>query len=538
MSGPALFRPVGFALLLATVAVHTAPGGPPPPGADRITAQQLEAYLTVIAADAMEGRATPSRGLDRAAAFLAVQLGRWGLVPAGDDGTYLQRFPLHRRRLKPETTTLTIDGRRFVYGDDFLVEGEGVASGPLVFVGHGYRADALGPDPYAGLDVKGRILIVQAGRPRPAPPLLLSGTAGEDFDSAETLAAALGALAIVRVPGGQDPALWDRRRAAATRADFDLGSGESARRVPVVTASTAVLQAIFSGEALTAEAVLSATHDGRSLPSFALASARRLDLDVGSSVEHDTAQNVVALLEGSDPALKHEVVALGAHYDHVGLATEGSDRIFNGADDNGSGTAAILAIAEAVSRLADRPRRSMLFVWHAGEENGLLGSRWLTDHPPVPLEQIVAQLNIDMIGRSRSSGDTDPANAALTGPHGLYVIGSRVMSRALGALSDRVNREYLGLEFDYRYDDPADPEGLLYRSDHYNYARRGVPFIFYFSGLHEDYHRPGDSVDRIDFTKMERVARTIYATALALADAPRRPAVERQLPPQGSAWPP
>jgi Zn-dependent M28 family amino/carboxypeptidase len=150
----------------------------------------------------------------------------------------------------------------------------------------------------------------------------------------------------------------------------------------------------------------------------------------------------------------------------------------------------------------------------------------------VPIDRIVAQLNVDMIGRSRAPGDSTPANAVLTGPAEIYVIGSKMMSSELGELSEKVNRGYLNLLFNYKYDDPNDPQRFFFRSDHYHYAKKGIPIIFYFSGVHEDYHRVSDEVSKIDFTKMEKVARTIYATAIALADAPTRPVVDRKLPPQ------
>src|SRR5262249_23772984 len=156
-----------------------------------------------------------------------------------------------------------------------------------------------------------------------------------------------------------------------------------------------------------------------------------------------------------------------------------------------------------------------------------LGSRFFTEFPTVPLDRVVAQLNIDMIGRSKRAGDTNPRNADLSAADEIYVIGSKMMSTALGELSERVNNGYLRLRFNYRYDDPKDPNRFFFRSDHFNYARKGVPIIFYFDGIHEDYHRPSDSPDKIDYQKMEKVARTIFATASELANAPQGPKVDK-----------
>jgi Zn-dependent M28 family amino/carboxypeptidase len=244
---------------------------------------------------------------------------------------------------------------------------------------------------------------------------------------------------------------------------------------------------------------------------------------------------VVGVIEGADPVLKKEYVAIGAHYDHVGMARNGDgDRIYNGADDDGSGTVANLAIAQALAKSPERPKRSVIFVWHAGEEKGLWGSEFFTSNPTVPIERIVTQLNIDMIGRSKKEGDANPANKDLTGPNELYIIGSRMMSTELGNLSEEVNRSYLNLTFNYKYDDPNDPERFFYRSDHFNYAKRGIPIIFYFSGVHEDYHGLADTADKIDYQKMEKIARTVYAMMWRLANEPARPKVDKPLPAQSA----
>ncbi|MDQ3014042.1 MAG: M28 family peptidase, partial [Acidobacteriota bacterium] len=257
-----------------------------------------------------------------------------------------------------------------------------------------------------------------------------------------------------------------------------------------------------------------------------------------------------------DETLKSEYIAVGAHYDHVGVRpasdegktdtwaryknfldsagrTGGKDNLWNGADDDGSGTAAVLSIAEALAK-NPRPKRSLLLVWHAGEEKGLLGSAYIADHPPVPIKQIIAQLNIDMIGRTRPAGDAKKQNENLTGVDEIYVIGSKLMSTELGQLSEAVNNGYLKLKLNYKYDDTNDRERLFYRSDHFNYARKGIPIIFYFDGVHEDYHQAGDHVEKIDFDKMEKVTRTVFATMWKLANASARPKVDKPLPAQYS----
>jgi Zn-dependent M28 family amino/carboxypeptidase len=254
------------------------------------------------------------------------------------------------------------------------------------------------------------------------------------------------------------------------------------------------------------------------------------DIKIASTKETATTRNVVAIVEGSDPKLKAEYVAIGAHYDHVGTDPGAAgDKIFNGADDDGSGTVAILSIAEAALKSAAKPKRSMLFVWHAGEEKGLWGSDYFNKNLTVPKGSIVAQLNIDMIGRSKKAGDTDPRNKSLTGPHGIYVIGTTMMSTRLGEIVHNVNNNFLKLDYDKKYDDPKDPNQFFYRSDHYNYAKNGIPICFWFDGEHEDYHQVGDEVSKIDFTKMEKIAQTVFITGVTVANEPTRPKVDKPL---------
>ncbi|MFN2433358.1 MAG: M28 family metallopeptidase [Gemmatimonadota bacterium] len=217
----------------------------------------------------------------------------------------------------------------------------------------------------------------------------------------------------------------------------------------------------------------------------------------------DSSQNVVGLIRGSDPALAGQVVAIGAHFDHVGVGVPvGGDSIYNGADDDGSGTVALLEVAEALAR-GPTPRRSVLIAFHGAEEQGLLGSFVLTLQPPVPRDSIVAHLNADMIGRNA--------------PDSLFVIGAGRISSEL----DRIVRRQgaaAGLHLDFTYDAPEHPERLYYRSDHYNYAQYGIPVAFFFAGLHPDYHQPSDEVERIDFGKLERVTELLYRVVWEVAN--------------------
>ncbi|HEX8069852.1 MAG TPA: M28 family peptidase [Pyrinomonadaceae bacterium] len=525
--------------------------------AERITAVRLSERLHFVASDEMQGRDTPSPGLDATAHYIADNLKKWGVKPAGDDGTYFQRIALRRTKVDAAQTTAELSGRRLELGRDFLPLNEsGAAEGALVYAGAGWVVKAKNINPYEGLDVRDRIVIVHQGRPANIVPADLTGRAGEDWANPATYAQQHGARGLVYVPAARDlPRWWATRQRNLERGTFALDTPEpqtpqaqtstaqtpqpqtpqprtdaqTQAGLPAVYASAALLAALFADEPQMSADQLRQVQAGTAAAPFALDPNKRLRFNVQVTTEQTFTQNVVGRLEGKDKTLRQEYVALGAHYDHVGLCTPvGADNICNGADDDGSGTVAVLTIAEAFAR--SRPARSLLFVWHCGEEKGLWGSRYFTEHPTVPLRQVVAQLNIDMIGRSRPPGDDKLANRELTGPDEIYVIGSQMMSTELGALSERVNSAYLNLAFNYKYDDPRDPNRFFFRSDHYNYAQKGVPIIFYFDGVHEDYHRATDSPDKIDYDKMQKVARTVFLTAAELANAPARPVVDKKLP--------
>ncbi len=238
-------------------------------------------------------------------------------------------------------------------------------------------------------------------------------------------------------------------------------------------------------------------------------------------------QNVLALLEGSDPQLKDQIVVLTSHYDHIGIGApdETGDRIYNGADDDGSGTIGLLNVAHAFAEAAEngiRPRRSILFLNVSAEEHGLLGSRYYSDHPLYPIEKTVANLNVDMIGRidarHEERGVTDY----------VYVIGGELISSDLQDLLEAANAKTGQLILSERFNDLNDPNQFYRRSDHWNFGRFGVPFIFFFSGVHEDYHQPGDEVHDIRFEKYAKIVKTIYGTTVLTANTDERPVVDNQ----------
>ncbi|HUK91197.1 MAG TPA: M20/M25/M40 family metallo-hydrolase, partial [Blastocatellia bacterium] len=477
--------------------------GSAPADVAEITPAQLKNYLYFIADDVMEGRDTPSRGLDTVANFIAMNLERWGFKPAGDDPKkpFFQDIALAATKIDPERTTAELKSKNgphaFACGKDFLAGSPGAAIGPLVYVGHGWVVKSKNVDAYQGVDIKDKIIIVSGnGLPKGVTfNDLRSGKPEVDWFTPNMYAAAHGAKGIVVVPEFRTLATWDvTQRNSVEHPNVSVAKfrDNQGAELPTIVASPAMLDELFRNEIHPASVIFNSPIKGDPVDPFELRPEKSLSFTVGAEKIEERTQNIVAVWEGSDPVLKNEYVAVGAHYDHVGMGQpsggrmpstkDGEDIIYNGADDDGSGTTALLAMAQELAH-SPRPKRSVLFVWHCGEEKGLWGSRYFTDNPTIPLNQIIAQLNIDMIGRSKPEGDKNPLNKDLSGPHGIYVIGSKMMSTELGDLTASVNQSFLKLDFDYRYDDPHDPERFFYRSDHYNYAKHGVPIVFFFDGV-------------------------------------------------------
>ncbi len=545
---------LGLALLLPTAGFAQAPAikisADEKKAAEHITAKQLSDYLYFVASDEMEGRDTPSRGLDLTAKFLATNLSRWGFKPAGDDGTFYQKIALRRDAVDPAATSVDIGGQKFSYGDD-LVRVSGTQTGTMtakvVFAGNGWMIKSKGLNPYEGLDVKGKIIAVYGeGQPsqRSIVPMpagvtqadLPNAGRGTEWADVATYARANGAAGVLVLPSKFFAENWSmisgsfgRNRLVVDKlAQAPPPAAAGAGPAPTVfIASPKLANALFAGEA--GNPLAGATN------SFSL--NKDFTFSIGTKTETVWTQNVVALWEGSDPVLKSEMVAIGAHYDHVGVNPNapGPDKIFNGADDDGSGTVAVLSIAEALAKTAKRPKRSVLLVWHCGEEKGLWGSEYFNKFPTVDIKKVTAQLNIDMIGRSKKPGNTEPRDKDLSGENTIYVIGKDMMSSTLGAVVDGTNKGYLNMDYDTRYDDPKDTNRFFFRSDHFNYAVNGIPIAFWFDGVHVDYHGAGDHPDKIDYARMEKITRTIFLTLWQLGNLKERPAVDKKLPPELSA---
>lgn len=501
---------------------------------DFITRSQLWDYLSFIASDELEGRGTPSQGQNIAAKFIATNLSRWGLLPAGDSGSYFQKILLRRSRIRPYLTEMNIDGEKFSFGNDFISTpiSLSILHAPLVFVKSGYVLRSKKIDPYEGIDVRGKVMVTTGGYPAGVSRREFKGKIGIDYDTPSNYAKNNGAVAVITFPSSRSILMWDRYASSyVSEGDISVDAFQKNEKpsVPAITASKKIVETLMRGEVKSDISLWDQTSLD-SVPSFSFSASKHVDINISSLTDTVLTQNIVARLPGSDPVLKNEIVAFGAHYDHLGVGTPvNGDSIYNGADDDGSGTVAILAMAEAFAK-GPRPKRSLLFVWHTGEEKGLWGSKYFTVFPTVPLPSVVAQLNIDMIGRSSRADDTPSASESMSGRDEIFVIGSEMMSSELKRISEETNKETGKLKLNYKYDDPSDPLRLFYRSDHYNYAKQGIPIVFYFDGIHEDYHKVSDEIGKIDFEKYLNVTRTVYALGWKLAMMPKRPKVDKEFP--------
>ena len=465
--------------------------------AQSITQNDVRRRIGIIADDSMRGRDTPSPELDKVAEYIAGEYRRLGLRPAGDANGYLQRYSLDRFQIVAESSAIMIHGKvdtTLAYTRDAVFAGNVFETrdyaGELVLVA-GPLSGSLGADTSV---VTGKMLILASGPRNRAEQERVLGwkPAG------------------IVVPVGAPDSIWARRASRVAAPQLRDPSLESGSPV-LIAVRTATLQPIVARLG----ADLAAAQSAQALQVTTLGGAQ---LHVHARVkvlERRSAPNVVAILPGSDPKLKEEYVVFSAHMDHVGVAgprgsggcrAQGADSICNGADDDGSGTVAVVELAEAFARVNPKPKRSLLFLNVSGEEKGLWGSEYFADHPTVPLNNIVADLNIDMVGRNWR--DT------------IVAIGKEHSD--LGATLNRVASDHPELNM-RPIDDLWPQENFYFRSDHYNFAKKGVPILFFFNGTHEDYHRPGDSPDKIDAEKEARIAQLIFYLGLEVANTAARP---------------
>lgn len=517
----------------------TAQDGPLPAAvraaADGITAAALSRDLDYLASDALRGRDTGSPGFDTAATYIEARLRAAGVAPAGDNGTYRQHYELQELHAGTSTAALTIGDRRFVFGDDFVLRSfAGPITGrvPVVYVGHGWRASDRGIDPWKGVDVRGALVLVHGPRAMPkGAPITQVGRIAVGASSVFAEAKARGAAGVLFLTPSDPKAEWAAMRTAnVVRRELVPAVPSAYAAVPVTSLllGRPAIDALMAGESLDGATLLARGEAGEYPRSFRL--RKRVDIHLPLvRVAAERPYNLVARIEGSDPTIRDEVITVASHLDGaVGVRTVGGDGIYNAADDNATGSAGTLAIAEQLMK-APRPRRSILFIWDSGEERGLWGTRRFVHQPPVPLDRIVAHVNVDMIGATRAPGRPDADSVDATGPNEVFLIGPGVLSPTVDALLQRVNDVYLRMTLNRR-DDRPESEFFYPRTDAGPYLERGILTINFNTGTHPRYHLPADEAKYLDPVKMEAVTRTVFASVWALADSAQRPRIEREIP--------
>jgi hypothetical protein len=481
----------------APAAAQTAAPARPPEAVTRaaatITEADVRAGIGVIAHDSMAGRDTPSRGLDLTAQYVADQFRKFGLKPGGNGGTYFQRYPITRKQLLPERSSVTLSNAagnvvRASLADAALLVRGGVPSapitGPVVLVSGPITAEAA-----ATLPIEDRIAMVVVD---------FSPSGARQATQAVRVMMARSPKALLLV-SNRDTSLWrgglaNQRR---ERVSVDDGAAMASPALEVQQQAFASMPG-FNFDSLRADTAV-VVRDSTGLTA-------RIDIQE-RILDRVLAPNVIGIVEGTDSKLKNEFVIYSAHMDHVGIgqAVDG-DSIYNGADDDASGTIGLVELAEAFSQQGARPKRSIMLIGVSGEEKGLWGSRYFSDHPTIDMANAVANINMDMIGRNWT--DT------------IVAIGKEHSD--LGATLNRVNAAHPELNM-VAIDDRWPEERFYFRSDHYNFARKGVPILFFFNGVHDDYHRPSDHVEKIGAEKEARILRLLFYVGQDIANTTERP---------------
>ncbi|HYK43979.1 MAG TPA: M28 family peptidase [Parafilimonas sp.] len=459
-----------------------------------ITPADLKEKLSVIAGAEMEGRETATEGQRKAATYIEDYFKKLKLSP-GDSGKYQMPFPVYQDSLL--SATVTVNNTEFAFGDDFAPAGSGIPSGswktPLVvFAGDGVK-DSTHND-YDSLDLKGKWVMI-------APHNL-----NENSDFAilrKTLLASGYKADGLLIVSDTFP------RAAARRKGMMYNAPGNKNAFPALFISKKLARQILGADTIT---------DFHSLARKGYET--EFEFTAAKTQNNLQSTDVIGVLPGTDK--KSEYVFITAHYDHLGKR---DSVIYYGADDDGSGTSSVLEIAEAFAAARDKgikPRRTIVFMTVSGEEKGLWGSAYYTDHPVFPLDSTSIDLNVDMVGR------IDPTRTYGDSLNYVYTIGEHKISTDLKRISDSINKMYSHLELDRKFNDPKDPNRFYYRSDHFNFAKKGVPIIFYFNGTHADYHRPTDTVDKINFELMAKRVKLVFYTAWEMAN--RNEMVKRDKP--------
>lgn len=492
---------------------------------EKISLTYLKNNLQVLASDEFEGRETTTRGEKLASLFIASELGKYSVKPLGDNGTYFQNFDLlssgyamdTKMYLLNKTGSILSD---FFLGEDFIKTSRGLADTSfaklttgIVFAGYGITAKEFNYDDYADIDVKGKTILILSGEPYSERDDFFNGEKPTQYSNTESkikLAKEKGAAGVLIVLDERMKSFWKLIRDYTTQPSLSFitkNEEETVKNIPIFTVGERFAEKLLAGEKFSFEKINEMIKAKAALQTFELNKKLGYDIKPFSKIVHT--RNVIGFIEGTDPVLKKEFVVLSAHYDHLG--TRGAV-VNNGADDDGSGTVAVLEAARLLAA-SNQNRRSIIVLFNTGEEKGLLGSGYATENGSF-MKNVVADINMDMVGRE--SVDS------------LYCIGSDKLSTEFAQIVKEENSKSVNFVLDYKYDDSKDPNRFYYRSDHYNFAKKGIPVVFFFDDMREDYHRPTDDVEKINFEKILKTAILSSNIALHAANLDHKVIVDKK----------
>lgn len=513
---------------------------------NQITSSDLESYVSFLASPLLKGRMNGDDGLEIAAQYIASQAKLSGLKPANGN-SYFQPYSIIKKEMDTnkssiqiisnEKDTITIKDPIFQLApegpSDFLLEGE------VVFVGYGLKVDKYKYNDFENIQTEGKILLVMTRAPSTddGKTFMFEGTPWSLFNTIEVKLSTLlftraKAILFVMDPKSGNSSLDERYPDEANECNStqilkgEINQSFEFPGMPkIIFIHRSVADALLKGSGHSLEE-LQKNIDADLKPHSFYITGKQLKVNEVSLTKEKVLNNVAGYIEGSDPVLKNEIIVFSSHYDHIGFS---GNRVNSGADDDASGCAALLSMAEAFHSLEKKPLRSILFLWVSGEEIGLLGSKSYVDHPLFSIEKTVVDLNMDMIGRVKGIADSTEENP-MTGPKSVFVITDN-QSKELVAIADEIDKK-TELDFDYSLNSRDNPLQLFARSDHYNFVKKDIPVLFFTTGLHTDYHTPGDVIEKINFKKMELITRTMYEIGLTLANKKTRLIVDNPF----SSW--
>jgi len=514
-------------------------------GKSEISSADLESHLSFLASPLLLGRMNGEPGLEIAASYIESQIRLMGLKPANGD-SYVQPFPVIRKSMDRKKTNISIvtgnkdtmivrEPMYQIYpsgASDFEVEGE------VVFAGYGIKNDNFGYNDFDGVKTEGKILVIMNRSPLSEEGLPVFESPGESpYTGIQRKIMTLvftkaRAVLFVADPKSGFSTLDEQYPGLAGQLGSELslkGSSSASIDLPgipkMIFVHRKVADELLRGTGFTLEGLQKSIDSDRKPHSFEIKNKKARITEVSMTTEENL-KNIAGYVEGSDPVLKDEVVIFSAHMDHIGGS---GDRINTGADDNASGCSALLELADAFSSMPEKPLRSVVFLWVSGEEIGLYGSKYYSENPLFPVSNTIADINIDMIGRVKGIADSTDENP-MSGPTTVFAIACNQSSDLLKIAEEAdVNSV---IDFDYSLSGRNHPLQLFARSDHYNFVKKDIPVLFFSTGIHTDYHTPGDVIDKINFEKMELVTKAIHDIGFTLANRRERIVVDNPF----SSW--